>query len=160
MPLLLHRGFRGRALLEIPLLACQITFLVCYSIHVVCLGFVSSYLVSPTIPSLLQAYQDFRILNCLRPWILFFISLFVIWSAWAGWQPWFLFSFSWLVTLPSTGLPLRCMFPNLPVPNPSMFYDYWNFCFLCWILREVYMHLIHWSFNLMLQNDAFSSLGG
>lgn len=121
-----------------------------------CLFFVSSFLVISIFPpNLLPAHQDFRILNYFRS-----CSLYNHLSSGQPDQNGNFILFSWLSMLLSTGLLLRYMFPNLAVPNPSMFYNYWNFCFLCWIFHEVYMHLMYWSFNLMLQNDAFSSLCG
>lgn len=138
------------ALLEIPLIACPIIFLVSYSDCIVC--FCLLLLAFPKLhTNLASSSSGFQ--NCLRLWILFFLSLLVIWSPCPGWQLYSLLSC--LVLLLST------MLPNLPMPNPSMFYNNWNFwSLLCWIFHEVYMHLIYWSSNLMLQNDAFPSLCG
>lgn len=149
---LMQLGFGRHALLEIPLTAPTFFFsFIFYLNHAVCF---ISHLLFPTFPpSLFPVHQEFRILNCLRPQIFFFTAFY---------HPFDLTRMSacfyFLVMLLSTGLPLRHMFPNLPVPNPYVFYNYWNF--LSWISHEVFMDLMYWSFNLMLQNDAFSSLCG
>lgn len=89
MPRWMYLGFGGHALLQIPLTACEIIFLVSYSNHVVCF-------LSPP-PCFSQPYCQvcFQLIRISESWTALDLgscSLFVIWSTWPGWQPCFLFS--------------------------------------------------------------------